>query len=211
MQAKGGRERLRKVHSLAIFLKPAQVNFAGNPTTMLCVFPDRYFEFDGAGVGMSQRALVVDGASDRAASDMTGMPRRTRHLSPYEHDRLILNQLVYLLDSAWLQPHPMEARKNILIVEIAGRSFKLFLNKANLPERILALKVQGRKQDAPYDFRLQQYRDFDGIMLPGRVATVGRVSQSTWDADYEVDAKYNPKLFERVPDLSNGPEPWRMR
>ena len=31
------------------------------------------------------------------------------------------------------------------------------------------------------------------------------------NVDYEIDAKYNPKLFERMPDLGNGPEPWRQR
>jgi hypothetical protein len=40
---------------------------------------------------------------------------------------------------------------------------------------------------------------------------VGRLREFTWDVDYEIDAKYNPKLFERMPDLANGPEPWRIR
>jgi hypothetical protein len=48
-------------------------------------------------------------------------------------------------------------------------------------------------------------------MLPTRVVLVAGIRQSTWDVDYEVEAKYNPKLFERIPDLANGPEPWRMR
>ena len=64
---------------------------------------------------------------------------------------------------------------------------------------------------SPYDYRLQHYRDFQGVMLPARVASVGSMVESIWDVDYEVDAKYNPKLFERMPDLANGPEPWRMR
>jgi hypothetical protein len=48
-------------------------------------------------------------------------------------------------------------------------------------------------------------------MLPARVTSIDGVRASIWDVDYEIDAKYNPKLFERMPDLGNGPEPWRMR
>ncbi len=74
MTAKGGRERLHGVHSLAIYHEAAEVIWADPPTTWLCVFPDRYFEFEAA-EGRSQRAIVVDGTADRAAMDATGIPR----------------------------------------------------------------------------------------------------------------------------------------
>jgi hypothetical protein len=61
------------------------------------------------------RAIVVDGTADRAAIDATGIPRNARHLTAYEHDRLALNQLVFLLESAWLQPQPVEVRHNVLV------------------------------------------------------------------------------------------------
>jgi len=211
LKAKGGRERLHGVHSLAIFMKPAEVTLRGVATNWLCVFPDRYFEFDGAGVGGNQRAIVVNGTADRAATDATGIPRNARHLSSYEHDRLVLNQLVFLLESAWLQPQPVEVRHNVLVVQAAGGTYKLFLDKANLPERVLSVPMRSEKNMAPYDFRLQHYREFQGVMLPARVTTVGRVSESIWDVDYEIDANYNPQLFERMPKASDGPEPWRMR
>lgn len=211
VKAKGGRDRLHSVHSLAIFMKPADVNQRGAATNWLCVFPDRYFEYDGAGVGGTQRALVVDGSADRAAMDATGVPRHARHLSSYEHDQLALNQIVFLLESAWLAPRPVEVRHNVLVVEAAGRSYKLFLDSASLPERIQSLPLRPEKHANKYDYRLQRYRDFQGVMLPARVESVSGVHASIWDVDYEIDAKYNPKLFERMPDLGNGPEPWRQR
>jgi len=211
VKAKGGSERLRAVHSLAIFLKPAAQNFPGLATNWLCVFPDRYFEFDGAGVGGNQRALVVDGASDKAAADATGAPRGTRPLTNQERERLVLNQLVFLLETAWMQPRPVEARGRVLTVEASGRSYKLFLDGAGLPERIVSLAMPKEKHSPHSDFRLARYVDFQGVMLPRRVTATASVSESVWDADYEVGAKYNPKLFERMPDLANGPEPWRMR
>jgi hypothetical protein len=58
---------------------------------------------------------------------------------------------------------------------------------------------------------LQHYRDFQGLQLPARVVRIEGIREAVWDVDYEIDAKYNPKLFERMPDLANGPEPWRMR
>jgi hypothetical protein len=211
VKAKGGHDRLRAVHSLAIFMKPAEVNLAGPPTNWLCVFPDRYFEFEGAGRSRSSRAIVVDGTANRVATDATGIPRNARQLMSYEHDRLVLNQLVFLLESAWLQPRPVELRHNVLVVEAAERAYKLFFDSAGLPERVLSLPVRGDKRKTVYDYRLQQYRDFQGVMLPARVTAISGMRQATWDADYEVDAKYNPKMFERMPDLANGPEPWRMR
>jgi len=211
VQAKGGRERLHGVHSLAIYMRPpAGVNLAGPPTNWLCVFPDRYFEFDGAGLHSSS-AMVVDGTADRVAIDATGVPRHARQLTHSEHERLALNQLVFLLESAWLQPRPVEARGHTLTVEAAGRAYKLFLDSASLPERVLSFPVHDEKHQTTYDYRLQHYREFQGVMLPVRVASVGGMRLSTWDVDYEIDAKYNPKLFERMPDLANGPEPWRMR
>jgi hypothetical protein len=209
VKAKGGRDRLHNVHSLAVYMKPADVNLAGPPTNWLCVFPDRYFEFEGR--GSSARAVVVDGTADRTATDATGIPRNARHLTPYEHDRLALNQLIFLLESAWLHPQPVEVRHAVLVIQADGRSYKVFLNKDSLPERILSLPTSSEKHGNKYDYRLQRYREFQGVMLPGRVVLLGNVSEYTWDVDYEVDAKYNPKLFERMPDLANGPEPWRMK
>lgn len=210
MKAKGGRDRLHSVHSLAVYMKPAPVNLAGPPTNWLCVFPDRYFEFEGRGSGRA-RAIVVDGTAGRVAMDATGVPRNARHLTSLEYDRLALNQLIFLLESAWLQPQPVEVRHNVLVVQAAGRAYKLFLNNAGLPERVLSPAIHGRKPKVEYDYRLQQYREFQGVMLPGRVVWIGGLREWIWDVDYEIDAKYNPKLFERMPDLANGPEPWRLR
>jgi len=210
VKAKGGRDRLRSVHSLAVYMKPADVNLAGPPANWLCVFPDRYFEFDGGGRG-SQRAIVVDRTADRVAMDATGIPRNARHLTSYEHDRLALHQIVFLLESAWLQPRPVEVRHNVLVVEAAGRTYKLSLNSANLPERVLSPPIHGQKPKIQFDYRLQRYHDFEGVMLPARVTSIDGTREAIWDVDYEIDAKYNPKLFERMPDLANGPEPWRMR
>jgi hypothetical protein len=208
--AKGGRERLHAIHSLAIYMKPAEVNLRGAPTNWLCVFPDRYFEYQGL-PGGNARAIVVDGTAGRTAMDTTGIPRQARHLTSSEGEQMTVNQIVFLLESAWLQPQPIEVRHNVLVVEAAGRTYKIFLDKENLPERIMSSAMHGRNADVHYDYRLQHYRKYEGVMLPTRVVLVAGIRQSTWDVDYEVEAKYNPKLFERIPDLANGPEPWRMR
>jgi VWFA-related protein len=138
IKAKGGRERLLSVHSLAIYMKPAPVNLRGRATNWLCVFPDRYFEYDGAGIGGSQRAIVVDAAADRAATDATGIPRNARHLTSYESDRLALNQIVFLLESAWLEPKPVEVRGHVLTVQAAGHRYRLSLDKGGLPVAALS-------------------------------------------------------------------------
>ena len=109
IQAKGGRERLRKVRTLAIYMRPADVMLAGPPATWLCVFPDRYFEWEGLkGV---ERSIVVDGTAGRVAMDANGRPRATWSMTPAERDRLTLNQLLYLLETAWLRPEPLEVKQ----------------------------------------------------------------------------------------------------
>jgi hypothetical protein len=210
VKAKGGRERLHSVHSLAVYMKPADVQLAGPPTSILCVFPDRYFEFEGRATG-TQHAIVVNGTADRTAIDATGIPRMVRRLTQTEHDRLALNQIIFLLESAWLQPQPTEAQHNELVVEAAGRTYKLFLNHDDLPDRIVSPPVRGQKPKIQYEYKLQHYRDFEGVMLPARVVSTVGMREFTWDVDYEIDAKYNPKLFERVPNLADGPEPWRKQ
>jgi hypothetical protein len=207
VQAKGGRERLHAVHSLAVYLRPANVNLAGLPTNWLCVFPDRYFEY--ARTSSGERALAVDASNDRAGMDITGVKRQTRHVSEGERDQLVLNQVLYLLESAWIEPRPVELKHNVLTVEASGLTFRIWLDRTNLPERLQMLA--GQKHKVVDDYHLQHYREFSGIQLPLRVAHSNGLREWTWDADYEVNAKYNPKLFDRVPDLANGPEPWRQR
>jgi hypothetical protein len=213
IQAKGGRERLRKVQTLAIFMKPAQVVLAGPPTNWLCVFPDRYFEWEGRkGV---ESSVIVNGTAGQTAVDAMGRPRATRNLTSIERDRLTLNQVLYLLETAWLQPEPLAVRParlhkdNVLTIRAGGRTFDLFLNSSNLPERIFSRR--GGDSRTKYDFHMEHYREFQGISLPTRVTGTEGNFAWTWDVDYEIDAKYNPKLFERPPDLNDGPEPWRRR
>lgn len=222
VKAKGGHQRLRAVHTLAVYMKPAAIVLTGPPATWLFVFPDRYFEYDGRGsgsypfvaangIGMadSPRSITVDGGADRVAMDANGIPRTAWHLTRMERDRLTLNQLVFLLETAWLQPAPVAAKHEVLTVEAGGRTFRLSLNKEHLPERVLSLSNSGKKRKTEYDYHLDRYREFQGVFLPTRVALTTGLRLWTWDVDYEIDAKYNPKLFERTPDLADGPEPWR--
>ena len=128
IQAKGGRERLHRVASLAIYMKPAEVMLAGPPANWLCVFPDRYFEWEGH-KGM-ERSIIVNAAAGRVAMDATGHPRTTWNLSAFEHDRLTLNQILYLLETAWLKPEPLTVRPahlrkyNILTVRCRRAYFR---------------------------------------------------------------------------------------
>ena len=213
IQAKGGRQRLQKVQTLAIYMKPAPVTLAGPPANWLCVFPNRYFEWQG-GKGL-ESSIIVDGAAGRAAMDANGKPVAARGLTSFERDRLTLNQLLYLLETAWLRPEPMEVKQarlhkyNVLTVRAAGRTFELSLNSSNLPERIVSKRSEDSK--TKYDYQMDHYREFQGIMLPARVVSTEGNHEWIWDVDYEIDAKYNPKLFERMPNLSDGPEPWRRR
>jgi hypothetical protein len=207
LNAKGGSERLRSVHTLAVYMRPAPIRLAGPPANWLFVLPQRYFEWNG--MPGEQLSMVVDATADRVAIDATGMPRKTRQLSPHDREQLTLNQLVFLLETAWLQPTPVAVKHRVLIVQAGGRTFELSLNKSDLPEKIYSPPNTGPEEPVKYSYHLERYADFRGIMLPTRVTQIMRTREWTWDVDYEIDAKYNPKLFERMPDLADGPEPWR--
>ena len=216
VKAKGGRDRLHAVRSLAVYMKPAPVNLAGPLATWLCVFPDRYFEYDGRGSGEypylsktgggmagNPRAIVVDGAAGRVAMDANGTPRAAWPITGMERTRLTTNQLIFLLESAWLQPHLQSVKGRTLTVDADGIAYRISLNSAGLPERV-------KSRDGG-DYRLERYREVQGIQLPARIAWASGLRQWTWDVDYDLDAPYNPAFFTRMPDLANGPEPWRQR
>jgi hypothetical protein len=208
VQAKGGRERLHAVHSLAIYMHPAQVVFGGPLTSWLCVFPNRYFEFDGRSSANIQRAVVVDADADRVSIDATGQPRSTRHLKPPEHDRLVLNQLVFLVETAWQKPTLVSLKHRTLSVQAGGIACDLYLDKAMLPERIVAHATEDEHARTIDDYHLQHYHNYQGIQLPSRVDLIRGTREFVWDVDYELDARFKPSFFERTPDLANGPEPW---
>jgi hypothetical protein len=137
------------VHSLAIYMKPAEVRCLAPSPTGSASFRTAISNTRGrgsypAGVAGSARAIVVDGTADRIALDATGKPRTTWHLTWMERDRLTLNQLVFLLESAWLQPRPVEVRQVSWLSRRPG-ALQLFLNNANLPERILSPPIPRRE------------------------------------------------------------------
>jgi len=212
VKAKGGRERLRGVHALAVYLKPANVVMAGPLQSCLFVFPDRYFEWRGRGSQAATASLIVDAGANRVSRDANGRPRTTRPFTQTDRDQLSLYRLVYLLETAGAQPEPLAVDHNSLMVQLGGRVFRLFLNKSNLPARVYLPSEPGLKDGPINDYRMERYHDFQGISLPARVTSmVGPVTQWTWDVDYEIDPTYNPKLFARQANLDDGPEPWRLR
>src|ERR1700691_601760 len=92
VQAKGGRERLRKVQTLAIFMKPAQVVLAVARANWHYIFPDRYVEWEGRkGV---QHSIVVDGTAGRIVVDANGHVRAAWSVIAVERERIPLNQVV---------------------------------------------------------------------------------------------------------------------
>jgi len=122
-------------------------------------------------------------------------PRNARHVSSSERDQLVLNQLVFLLESACCS-RSVEARHMSWRCRRRAH-YKLFSISASLPSgsyRFPSLAKNTQTLRLP----TAALPRVPGVMLPGasRRSAPARI---TWDVDYEIDAKYNPKLFERMP------------
>lgn len=210
LQAKGGRERLAQVHSLAVYLRPAPVNLQGPPSNLLLALPGRYFEYVGGSSG-NRHAMIVNLASGHAARDENGLPPSAWQPTARDRDRFTIFQVLYLLRTVSLEPRPVAAKGRDLTVQAGDRTFRLSLNRAGLVQRLQVVKLPGIKHQEQYDYHLDRYREWQQIMLPQRVTWLDGLREWIWDADYDVNETYNPKFFDRMPDLADGPEPWRRR
>lgn len=222
--AKGGRERLNQVNNLAFIYSGAA----------FYVFPDKYFNwFDmrPGEFGLSTTILNFESGfgfktyphnKKKVFSDIKNEPEFTCMAN-----RFLELQLKYLLETKWLRPKPLRAsaatvrgktvdRVDVLVDWCGDPSRKtmkyaVFLDReTNLPVRI-GMVYYPNKDDLLSWMDFRNYQEVGGIKMATQTST-GTPSHgsSKWsNVRLEINAEYDPKVFDREPDLNAGPFQWR--
>jgi hypothetical protein len=218
--AKGGRQILEQVGSLAVFYEYRRRHVSSE----LYVFPDRHW--DWLDPGPSPMFPVMSAAMDfgkniycyihgnlgEGCSSIGNLSKRAYMEDP---------QLLYLLETKWVKPELLTATKATLewrsvdLVKIRQEEFQIsvyFDAKTHLPVRIAYhVDEDGGKLKAGDIFEwygLSQYRDVNGIMLPHKITHTHNPTR--W-LKYEINPAFDPDVFKRKPNLTAGPEQWRPK
>lgn len=238
--AKGGRERLHATQNLLVssatkYKKPPK-GFQGERTVGLFVLPDKWwFWYDDrpGGFGLSiatynfdqQMGWEVDDAfgldTYKLLPPVPGSPHKS--LEQRKSDRFKWRrrqfeeyQLIYLMETKWLQPKITGARiervkgKKYDVIETAleGERFEFYLDqKTHLPGLVVIRVNVGLPKDYVDAFVLDDYVEVDGLKLP-RKATRGSDKNET---TYQVNVVYEEGLFARPPALTDRMDAWRTK
>ncbi len=230
LQAKGGRERINGIESIA-FIR----DYRPTVSVRMTAFPDKSFywwgELDAKGTGVA--CEIKNYASGFGFNQVGIFPRKTYQdirTDPafqstgsgelFKGEILRDNQLRFLLETRWQRPELLSAGK----ATIGGRSYDrvdvripgdtaashaIFLDeKTHLPMRFQTCRdTKGTLTGSNWGTEFRSYKVIDGISLPTQISEIG---SGRWDKiQIELNPEYEPKVFEREPDLRAGPFQWR--
>ncbi|MGE0133174.1 MAG: HEAT repeat domain-containing protein [Blastocatellales bacterium] len=224
--AKGGREALYKVTSIAEIRRPdgSHVRFV--------VLPDKYFSFYDMRPSIFGKSIELynyeSGFGYRTFTrDKRKVYQDIRTDPDFKtikgrHVYLLYPQLYLLLETRWMQPKPLSASKarvngksaDRVDVLIEGYSmpqrFAVFLDeKTHLPVRIALCRNVDTDEitDVCCFSNLRGYTEIAGVKIP--LESTGQ-RDSTWDRkQIEINAEYDPQFFDRPPDHNAGGLQWR--
>lgn len=218
VNAKGGRERLEQVNSLAVFYE----YFKGHPSVELYVFPNKRWDWydtssshtyplEAYGLDFEKKIHCVNHRYVSEGCEPIGNFSKRGYLED--------PQLLYLLETKWVKPELLAASKGALgirsvdIVKVQLEIFQISVyldSKTHLPQRIAYHVNEGgrflKAGDIFQWYGLSDYRDVNGIMMPHKIS---HTDSQTRHIRYEINPAYDPGVFTRKPDLSAGPEQWR--
>ncbi|MCI0564247.1 MAG: hypothetical protein MN733_37715, partial [Nitrososphaera sp.] len=221
--AKGGRERLNQINN---FVKI----FAGERTHYIqfVALPDRYLSwYDHSG----PNTLVYNFASGfgyyeyfagrKYHETYKDMRREMKSYDSAKMEFLYRPQIEYFLETRWLRPKLLSAskatigRKNVdrvdVLVEVENLRirFAVFLDeKTHLPVRVGSCRDEKTCEQITRGMDFRAYREIAGIKIP--TESCGIIGGDKWNRiHFEINAEYNPEVFDRPPDPNAGPYQWR--
>jgi hypothetical protein len=235
ISAKGGRERLYAVNNLVVssrtkYSRPVR-GFKEGQFENLFVFPDKWW-FWGNELGITiwtydfgrQVGQELWDASLGVHTYSPTIPLTDTTIVPFEKKdditfrfvrrRFIQNQLIYLMETKWLQPTIVKSweskvgNKKVDVIETsyAKQRFEFYIDpKTSLPVQvIIRTRIEQTGRDVVDRFVLGDYIEVAGIKFPQKV-TRGDKNKTT----YQVNVDYDERIFERPPTIDMGPEAWR--
>ncbi|MEK6288109.1 MAG: HEAT repeat domain-containing protein [Acidobacteriota bacterium] len=212
--AKGGRERLKAVQSIAI----TQTFSVRGSSTELCVFPDKYWAWEDRRPSKLGLAAEVRNFQQNVGYFVVGhLPNdpKKSELKPEARWPLTECQLLYLLETRWSAPELLKASRSkvgstdvdVLEVKIDPFRVAVYLDsKTPLPVRIGYLSKYTGKIFQWHGF--SDYREANGIFLPHTISYDG---DRSIPLQVEINVHYDPAVFERPPRIDEGPFQWRAK
>lgn len=218
--AKGGRQKLHQVNSLAVFYEYSR----GRESNELYVFPNKRWDWFDTGPSSKYplKASVKDFEQRIACVNQRNITEGCESIGNYsKRSYLDGPQLLYLLETKWVKPEFLTTSKDALgirlmdVVKIQLEKFQvsIYLDaNTHLPARIAYHDDEGGgklKVNEVFEwYDLSDYRNVDGIMMPHKISHSHNPKRRL---RYEVNPQYDPSVFTRKPDLLAGPEQWRTK
>jgi hypothetical protein len=217
LAAKGGRERLHAVRSIAVTARGGDKTQVR--TEELLVLPNKYWlwtDLRPAAFGLrvemfnydtNTHYLITPHAPHASPQPIKGQQR---------NESLRNTQLSFLLESRWLKPTPLQTRPgtvgarpvDIVQTDVAGARVDFALDReTHLPLAVSYYNVyNGRTFITTFEF--SDYAEVDGIKVPRRI----KFSDGT-EAEINVrfNVAYDEAIFAQPPPLKAGPEAWRRQ
>jgi hypothetical protein len=221
--AKGGREKLFGVHNLVtVDIKKEGGSIIRHET--LWGLPNKYWmwlDHRSSVFGLRLDIVNYETNTRYVMSESAPQPSPRPITDKRDSDVLLRNtQLIYLMESNWVQPVPLAASRgkvgkqqvDIVQTEVNGEHYCDFLldPMTHLPIGIRFYFENGYTHKIESSLlKLSDYKLMNGLMIPQRFSATETID---WDSQtVEINVEFNDKIFETPPSISAGPEAWRKK
>ena len=215
--AKGGREALHQVDSLAMSYQETVRNFLGitvhrGPVERLYVFPNKSWEWDDGlppPFKLTVRLLNIE-RNLRCYLHATAPAPTCGPAKQYDSpadEGLTQVQYLYLMETRWVKPIPIAVtqehlgftRVDVLHTRFENKRINYFLDrKTHLPRRV---SVFHGNSERPLTIDLSEYINVAGVQMPSK--------QKKGKITFEVNPRYDADVLTTPPSIEKGPKAWR--
>jgi hypothetical protein len=219
--------------------QPREFRGIGTRYEQFYVLPNKAWRWIDDRPGKFGLAVVLyDGDREEyweASTIFEGVFHSRMPMQPDEILNFYSSLLPTLMETRDIRPVPVQAKKawinraevrggkvrtkksevDVLLTVVDGFHALFYLDLAtHLPLSVTVYPAEwdadGKKHEATLKdlaVNLSDYRDVDGIQMPHKVGYAGTAPHM--DVTYQINVDYDPRLFERLPSLEDGPEAWK--
>ena len=216
--AKGGRESLYRIDSLAMSYEETVRNFLGlvvhrGPVERLYAFPYKSWEWDdGLPPPFRRTVRLLNIEKNLRCFLYSGVPGPkcgpvAQSISPAD-EGISQVQYLYLMETKWVKPIPIKITKDriglkgvdVLHTRFQNKRIDYFLDrKTHLPIRIAVF--YGRDDRATLSVDISDYVNVSGIKMPTK--------QKKGTIQFQINPEFDNEIFNVPPTLEKGPYGWR--
>jgi hypothetical protein len=225
--AKGGRERLHAVESVAI----SGVS-GGAQDEALLVLPSKLWDWNDERptvFGLWLQVTDLDRGWSQFVSENSGDPLAPGKPTDAMVEQIRMIQVLTFMETRWVRPNldgartirPVFRRLPVIDAHVQDQRYEFQLDpKTFLPKRIV-VRTPAPPRNVPFDepytmeevYTLGAYREVAGLQLPHEISgPIGRIGPRIvkWKYTYELNVEYDPQIFRTPPSLAGGRKAWRL-